>query len=27
MLDMKIDNGKIIYRAKLSVSFKFHGED
>ena len=27
MLDMKIDNGKIIYRAKLKVSFKFHGED
>ena len=27
MLDMKIDNGKVIYRAKLKVSFKFHGED
>jgi len=27
MLDMKIDSGKIIYRAKLKVSFKFHGED
>ena len=26
-LDMKIDNGKIIYRVKLKVSFKFHGED
>jgi flavin-binding protein dodecin len=26
-LDMKIDNGKVIYRAKLKVSFKFHGED
>jgi dodecin len=27
MLDMKIDGGKVIYRAKLKVSFKFHGED
>ena len=27
MLDMKIDNGKVIYRAKLKVSFKFHGND
>ncbi len=27
MLDMKIDNGKVTYRAKLKVSFKFHGED
>ncbi|HEY2629026.1 MAG TPA: dodecin family protein [Usitatibacter sp.] len=26
-LDMKVDGGKIIYRAKLKVSFKFHGED
>ena len=26
-LDVKIDNGKLIYRAKLKVSFKFHGED
>jgi dodecin len=26
-LDMKIDNGKVIYRAKLKVSFKFHGDD
>jgi flavin-binding protein dodecin len=27
-LDMKIDNaGKITYRAKLKVSFKYHGED
>ena len=26
-LDMKIDNGKIIYRARLNVSFKFHGDD
>ena len=27
MLDMKIDNGKILYRAKLKVSFKFHGDE
>jgi flavin-binding protein dodecin len=27
MLDMKIDGGKVTYRAKLKVSFKFHGED
>lgn len=27
MLDMKIDGGKVIYRAKLKVSFKFHGND
>jgi flavin-binding protein dodecin len=27
MLDMKIDGGKIIYRAKLKVSFKFHGDE
>ena len=26
-LDMKIDGGKITYRVKLKVSFKFHGED
>ena len=26
-LDMKIDNGKILYRAKLKVSFKFHGDE
>ena len=26
-LDMKIDNGKVLYRVKLKVSFKFHGED
>jgi dodecin len=26
-MDMKIDGGKIIYRVKLKVSFKFHGED
>ena len=27
-LDIKIDNGgKLVYRAKLKVSFKYHGED
>src|SRR5258708_2927950 len=26
-LDVKIDGGKLIFRAKLKVSFKFHGED
>jgi len=26
-LDMKIDNGKVVYRAKLKVSFKFHGDE
>ena len=26
-MDMKVDGGKIIYRVKLSVSFKFHGDD
>ncbi|HUL56585.1 MAG TPA: dodecin family protein [Usitatibacter sp.] len=26
-LDMKIDGGKVIYRVRLNVSFKFHGED
>ena len=26
MLDMKIDNGKVVYRAKLKVSFKFHDD-
>jgi flavin-binding protein dodecin len=26
MLDMKIDNGKVTYRAKLKVSFKFHND-
>ena len=26
-LDMKIDNGKVMYRAKLKVSFKFHGDE
>ncbi|HEX4781147.1 MAG TPA: dodecin family protein [Usitatibacter sp.] len=27
MLDMKIDDGKILFRAKLKVSFKFHGDE
>jgi dodecin len=26
-LDVKIENGKLIYRAKLKLSFKYHGED
>ena len=26
-LDVKIDGNKLIYRAKLKVSFKFHGEE
>ena len=26
-LDVKIEGGKIIYRAKLKVSFKYHGND
>ena len=26
-LDVKIDGGTLIYRAKLKVSFKYHGED
>ena len=26
-MDMKIDGGKILYRVRLNVSFKFHGED
>jgi len=26
-LDVKIENGKLVYRAKLKVSFKYHGED
>ena len=26
-LDVKIDNGKLVYRAKLKVSFKYHGTD
>ena len=26
-LDVKIDNGKLTYRAKLKLSFKVHGDD
>jgi len=26
-LDVKIDGSKLIYRAKLKVSFKYHGDD
>ena len=26
-LDVKIDGGTLVYRAKLKVSFKYHGED
>jgi flavin-binding protein dodecin len=26
-LDVKIDGGTLIYRAKMKVSFKYHGED
>jgi flavin-binding protein dodecin len=26
-LDVKIEGSKLIYRAKLKVSFKYHGED
>ena len=26
-LDVKIEGGKLIYRAKMKVSFKFHGEE
>jgi len=26
-LDVKIDAGKLVYRAKLKVSFKLHGDD
>ncbi len=26
-LDVKIEGSKLIYRAKLKVSFKFHGDD
>ena len=27
MLDVKIEGTKLIYRAKLKVSFKYHGDD
>jgi flavin-binding protein dodecin len=26
-LDVKIEDGKLVYRAKMKVSFKYHGED
>jgi hypothetical protein len=26
-LDVKIEGGNLVYRAKLKVSFKYHGED
>ena len=26
-LDVKIEGNKLVYRAKLKVSFKYHGED
>jgi flavin-binding protein dodecin len=26
-LDVKIDDGKLVFRAKMKVSFKYHGED
>ncbi len=26
-LDVKIDGNKLVFRAKLKVSFKFHGDD
>ncbi len=26
-LDVKIEHGTLIYRAKLKLSFKYHGED
>ena len=26
-LDVKIDGGSLVYRAKLKVSFKYHGDD
>jgi len=26
-LDVKIEGGRLIYRAKLKVSFKYHGEE
>lgn len=25
--DVKIDNGKLTYRTKMKLSFKYHGED
>ena len=26
-LDVKIEGGKVLYRAKLKVSFKYHGDE
>ncbi len=26
-LDIKIEAGKLVYRAKMKVSFKYHGDD
>ena len=26
-LDVKIEGGKLVYRAKLKVSFKYHGDE
>jgi flavin-binding protein dodecin len=26
-LDVKIESGKLVYRAKLKVSFKYHGDE
>jgi hypothetical protein len=26
-LDVKIESGKLVFRAKLKVSFKFHGDE
>ena len=26
-LDVKIEGGKLVYRAKMKVSFKYHGND
>jgi dodecin len=26
-LDVKIEGGKLVFRAKMKVSFKYHGED
>ena len=26
-LDVKIDGGKLVYRAKMKLSFKYHGDD
>ncbi len=26
-LDVKIESGKLVYRAKMKLSFKYHGDD